>query len=66
MDNMSHADKMNAIEDDFDNEIELSEYIGLLHENRYLIVSVTLFFVCVGYLNAVFTTPMSPFSLRNV
>ena len=58
MENMNHADKMNTIENDLETEIDLSEYIGLLYENRYLIASVTFLFVCVGLLYAVFSTPI--------
>ncbi|MCK4709331.1 MAG: polysaccharide biosynthesis tyrosine autokinase, partial [Gammaproteobacteria bacterium] len=51
------ADKMRRIDDE-ENEIDLSEYIGLLHENRYLIASVTFLFFLVGLVYSISSTPI--------
>lgn len=50
------SDNINTVENDLENEVDLSEYIGLLHENRYLIISVTFIFFFIGFLYAVLST----------
>ena len=44
-DNMKQVDMVSSVDDDMEDEIDLSEYISLLYENRYLIASVSSIFV---------------------
>ena len=57
-DNMKQVDMVSSVDDDMEDEIDLSEYISLLYENRYLIASVSSIFVFVGLLYAIFSTPI--------
>jgi len=57
MNGMTQTDKMRRVDDEED-VVDLSEYIGLLYENRYLIASITLLFFFAGLIYAVSSTPI--------
>lgn len=57
MNNMTSNNKMEKTDEE-EEGIDLSEYIGLVYENRYLIGGTTLLFFFVGLIYAISSTPI--------